>query len=148
MIRDTHIIIIIISISLLSSLLLLLLSLLLLSLLSLLLQHYQNSILRETYHRKLKYFKRTCKTKKYFYFQESLKEIKSVLHDSKAFWEKWKNFDDSVMNKALTNLPGEKAYNYFSELHKVNAEEIIHDSDPNEFPISQILNEPFTSKEF
>ena len=49
-----------------------------------------NNLLREKYHEKLKEFKKTCKSKRYFQLQENLKEIDSALGDSKSFWEKWK----------------------------------------------------------
>ena len=54
-----------------------------------------DNLLREKYHEKLKEYKKTCKSKKYFFLQDNLWEIESVMDDSKSFWEKWKTFGEN-----------------------------------------------------
>ena len=107
-----------------------------------------DSLLREKYHNKLKEFKKTCKLKKYSLLQENL-EIDSALGDSKSFWEKWKKIGENDTKEQDINIPGQKLYNYFSNLHnETNEDEIIDLENSNKIPTEEDLNKPFSKKEF
>lgn len=107
-------------------------------------------MLRLKYHEKLREFKKTCKSEKYFFLQESINEIESVLGDSKAFWEKWKNFGEINSRNDGVEIQGDELYSYFSKLH----DETSHDEVPELEPITnkiintEKLNKPFSKMEF
>ena len=110
------------------------------------------SLIRSKYHEKLKTFKKTCKSKIYFFLQDNLRNIESSLGDSKSFWEKWKRFDENDTPKENMKISGGNLYNYFSNLHKEtsNANEEVVDPKPSlcNSTKEEKLNKPFTKKEF
>ena len=90
-------------------------------------------------------------SKKYFFTQDSLNEIESVLNDSKQFWDKWKNFGDLLeTNKSNIEIPGKKLYEHYSKLHKKHDEdkEIEPDATPVKILDNEKLNRPFSKNEF
>ena len=109
-----------------------------------------SNLLLEKYHLKLKEFKKTCKSKKHFFFRESLNEIESALSDSKLFWEKWKKFGEYERTEKETKIPGEKLYSYFSNLHNETSQDNVIGLEPLhiEFRSKEKLNKPFSKKEF
>ena len=108
-----------------------------------------DNLLRAKYHEKLKEYKKTCKSKKYFFLQDSLHDIESSLSDSKSFWEKWKNFGENDTVKQDMKIPGEQLYNYFSKLHKETSNDDIENSEllPENIKNEENLNKPFSKKE-
>ena len=106
-----------------------------------------NILLREKYHEKLKNFKKTCKSKKYFLLQENPKEIDSVLDDSKSFWEKWKTIGEKYNREQDLIIPGKRLYDYFSNLHNETLNKDITETI-NEIPTKEDLNKAFSKKEF
>ena len=108
-----------------------------------------DNLLREKYHEKLKEFKKTCKSKKYFLLQDNLREIESALDDSKSFWEKWKSFGETDTKEQSIKIPGKKLYNHFSNLHnETNKDDITESIPSNRIPTKEDLNKPFRRKEF
>jgi len=105
-----------------------------------------DSFIREKYHENLKTFKKTCRSKKYFFLQDTLKQIEGVIDDSKSFWEKWKIFGDYHTREANIKLPGEKIYEHFSKLHNDAQENVITESiiASNK----KMSSKPFSNKEF
>ena len=82
-----------------------------------------SNLLREKYHLKLKEFKKTCRSKKYFFFRDSLNEIESALRDSKLFWEKWRKFGEYEKTEKEIKIPGEELYSCFSNLHNETSQD-------------------------
>ena len=109
-----------------------------------------SNLLREKYHLKLKEFKKTCKSKKYFFFRDSLNEIESALRDSKLFWEKWRKFGEYEKTEKEIKIPGEELYNYFSNLHNETSQDNAVRLEPLhvEFLNKENLNKLFSKKEF
>ena len=73
-----------------------------------------DSLLREKYHEKLREYKRTCRSKKYFYTHESLNNINSALDDPTSFWTMWKFFGETDTNKTKMETPGNKLFSHYS----------------------------------
>ena len=109
-----------------------------------------SNLLREKYHLKLKEFKKTCKSKKYFFFRDSLNEIESALSDSKLFWEKWRKFGEYEKTEKEIKMRREELYSYFSNLHNGTSQDNAIRLEPLhvEFLNKEILNKPFSKKEF
>ena len=109
-----------------------------------------DNLLRLTYHEKLREFKKTCKSKKYFFLQDSLNEIESALDDSKSFWEKWKNFGEIDTKKTCTKIPGDKLYTHYSSLHNETCDDQVPGLEPvsNKITDNEKLNRPFSKTEF
>ena len=107
-----------------------------------------DNLLREKYHEKLKEYRKTCKSKKYFFLQDNLWEIESVMDDSKSFWEKWKTFGENDSKESGIKIPGGKLYHYFSNLHKETNTDNVEDSEvSNQIPTKEDLNKPFSKNE-
>ena len=108
-----------------------------------------NNLLREKYHDKLKEYKRTCKSKKYFFIQNNLREIESDINDSKSFWEKWKTFGENDSKGSEMKIPGKQLYDHFSNLHKeTNTDNIEYSEMSNNIPTKEEVSKPFSKKEF
>ena len=109
----------------------------------------EDSLLREKYHEKLKEYKRTCKSKKYFYTQDSLNQINSALDDPSSFWKMWKQFDDSDTERTKLEIPGEKLFSHYSQLHSQHQNDDVPEPEPfNKTTTSTKLNTHFSKKEF
>ena len=105
--------------------------------------------MREKYHKKLKEFKKTCKSKKYFFLQQNLQEIESVIDDSKSFWEKWKTFGENESKDIKMKISGKKLYDHFLNLHQeIDSKNVEQSEIPNNFPTNENLNKAFSKKEF
>jgi len=109
-----------------------------------------DTLLRQNYHKKLKLYKRTCKSKKYFFVQNSLNEINSCLDNSELFWNKWKTFGDINPKRKDIEIGGQKIYDHFSTLYKTNIEDDEISPEPTQKKIldNEKLNEPLSKKEF
>ena len=109
----------------------------------------QDSLLREKYHEKLKEYKRTCKSKKYFYTQDSLNKINSALDDPTSFWKMWKKFDDGGTEKTKLEIPGEKLFSHYSQLHNQNQNDDVPEPEPFKKTTDNVkFNKHFSKKEF
>ena len=108
------------------------------------------NLLREKYHLKLKEFKKTCKSKKYFFFRDSLNEIESALSDSKLFWEKWRKFGEYEKTEKEIKIRGEELCSYFSNPHNETSQDNAIRLEPLhiEFLNKENVNKPFSKKEF
>ena len=108
-----------------------------------------DTLLRQNYHKKLKLYKRTCKSKKYFFTQNSLNEINSCLDNSELFWNKRKKFGDTPKRKDI-EVDGQKLYDHFSTLYKKNIEDEEISPEPTQKKIldNGKLNESFSKQEF
>ena len=88
--------------------------------------------------------------KKIFFLQESINEIESVLGDSKAFWEKCKNFGETSSRYDGVKIQGDKLYNYFSNLHGETSIDEVPKLEPvrNKIIDTEKLNKPFSKIEY
>ena len=109
-----------------------------------------DNFLRQKYHEKLKLYKRTCTSKKYFYIQDTLREIDSVVHDSSKFWQKWKKFSETNSNKPEIGIPGNMIFEHYSKLHSKQEcdNEIAFQPVGKKNLDNEKLNQPFSKKEF
>ena len=108
--------------------------------------------LRLKYHEKLREFKKTCRSKRYFFIEDSLSDIENSLSDSKGFWNKWKSFSEIDGDKSSIDIPGEQLFSYYSQLHEETREsdqETVRVAPiPNRITNLDCLNSPFSKKEF
>ena len=106
--------------------------------------------MKTKYHEKLKEYKKECKSKRSYFWQNKLYDIENSLGDSKVFWKKWKNASEDFHTESRPDIKGEGWFNHFFNLHTEIREGVINDStnlgDKNK-PASEI-NAPFTKKEF
>ena len=79
-----------------------------------------DNLLKNKYHEKLREYKNKCKSKRYHFWQETVKEIESALNNPSTFWHKWKNASEIDVTPKCPNITGEGWYNHFSNLHKEN----------------------------
>ena len=102
-------------------------------------------------HEKLKQFKTKCRSKRFFFWQNKLKEIEDSLKGCKTFWNKWKNAKklDTLQSKQ-SNITGNQWFSHFSILPTEKCdkelEECSHPKTPQKLKYE--INEPFTKKEF
>ena len=105
-----------------------------------------NSLLREKYHEKLRKYKKTCRSKRYFYLQDNLNEIEASLKDSKQFWEKWKRFEDNSQQSNI-KISGEKLFGHFSTLHnETSIDELPEMPNQNGGTKNEIFRRSFSKK--
>ena len=112
------------------------------------LQYPDNTLLKSKYHEKLKEYKRTCKSKRYFFWQNKCTDMENSLNDPKIFWKKWKQFSETETTTRKPDINGKDWYDHFANLH--SAKDANNESLPlfNIKPKSYISNVPFTKKEF
>ena len=108
----------------------------------------QNSFLKSKYHEKLKEYKRNCKTKRFHFWQNKFRDIENSLCDTKLFWDKWKTFSETDVNRKEPEINGEEWYKHFSNLHTENCKDSAEVLIPKLSAYDNISSEPFTKKEF
>ena len=111
-------------------------------------QNPENSLFKSKYHEKLKEFKRTCKSKRYYFWKDKFTDIEQSLNDPKNFWNKWKQFSETDTTPRKPDIKGKDWYDHFSNLHSASQNENGKLPPFNIKPKSYISNEPFSKKEF
>ena len=111
-------------------------------------RHPENILLKSKYHEKLKEFKRTCNSKRYYFWKNKFTDIEQSLNDPKNFWNKWKAFSENDATSKKPDIKGKDWYDHFSNLHSDNQIENSNLPLFNIKPKSYISNEPFSKKEF
>ena len=107
-----------------------------------------NIFLREIYCKKMKEFKRECKSKRFYFWKDKFEGMEQFLTNSKAFWENWKKCSENTSNKIQNNIGVEQWFKYFSNLHNEKGQNQLPSILNNINPTSDPLNEPFTKTEF
>jgi hypothetical protein len=105
-----------------------------------------NIFLREKYNEKLKQYKKTCKSKRFSYWQKVFEEVENSLHDPKHFWKTWKNSAEKFETFLTPNISGNGWFNHFSKLHANSFESGLPPNALNEPDF--LMNQPFTENEF
>ena len=107
-------------------------------------KHPWNNQLRENHRKMLKDFKKLCRTKKYEFWKNEIKDLDNLRNESN-FWKKWKFFgeDIKVSNQFPENLDGQIWENHFKLLFKKIDGDIDTLMKKENLPIDQTLNSKF-----
>ena len=72
-----------------------------------------DNLLKTTYHEKLKEDIMKCKSKRYSFRQNGIREVEKSVEDPNTFWNKWENTGENIVSLCTPNIYGDKWYEYF-----------------------------------